>query len=459
MESDSIGSLPVPADAYYGVQTLRAKENFHITGQRMNPTLIESLAAFKKAAALTNLEAGELDARRGQAIVAACDEVLAGRLHDQFIVDPIQGGAGTSANMNANEVLCNRAIELLGGAKGDYTVVHPNDHVNMSQSTNDVYPSAGKLTILRLLTPLERELDRLAAAFEQKGEQFRGIVKMGRTQLQDAVPVSLGQSFYAYAHAVRRGAALLEEARQELYVLNIGGTAIGTAINASPYYLGHIVEKVRRVTGQPFCQAEDLIDATQNLDSFVSVSGAVKACAVTLSKIASDLRLLSSGPKTGLGEISLPACQNGSSIMPGKVNPVIPEVVNQVAFNVIGNDFAVTMAAEAGQLELNAFEPILFYNIFESITTLANATATFVDHCVLGIRANVEQCSLLVEESTGIATALCPLVGYRRAAEIAKRSLRTGEHIRDIVVKEGILTPEQVEKLLDPMLLAHRPEA
>ena len=450
VESDSIGSMEIPEDAYYGVQTLRAKQNFPITGLRMNDHFINSLAEIKKAAAITNCEAGTLDRTKANAIVAACDEVLAGKWHDQFIVDPIQGGAGTSANMNANEVIANRAIEILGGKKGDYTVVHPNDHVNMSQSTNDVFPTAGKLTALMLMPKTIAQMKRLRDALKQKGVEFDGIIKMGRTQLQDAVPIRLGQSFHAYASVVDRDIKRLGKAEGEIRAVNMGGTAVGTAINVSPSYLVHIVENLGKLSKIDIKQADDLIDATQNLDGFVAVSNALKTCAVNLSKMANDLRLLSSGPKTGIAEISLPAKQNGSSIMPGKVNPVIPEVVSQVAFNIIGNDLAVTMAAEAGQMELNAFEPVLFYNLFESMTTLENAVKTFVDNCVSGITANENRCKELLGQSVGIATALCPYIGYRKSAEIAKLALKTGKNVEDIVLEKGLLSKQNLDSILNP---------
>ena len=399
VEKDSIGTKDVPENVYYGVQSLRAAENFHITGLNMHPEIINSLAYIKKAAAITNCEAGLLDKRRTQAIVQACDEILEGKFREDFIVDPIQGGAGTSLNMNANEVIANRAIEILGGKKGDYSVVNPNDHVNCGQSTNDVIPTAGKMTSLRLLKKLKKQLLRLHSALEQKADEFDSVIKMGRTQLQDAVPIRLGQEFKAYSVAILRDLNRMDKAMDEMRTLNMGGTAVGTGLNADESYLRRIVPNLSEISGMDLVQAYDLIDATQNLDSFVAVSGAVKACAVTLSKIANDLRLMSSGPRAGFGEINLPAKQNGSSIMPGKVNPVIPEVVNQVAFNAIGNDMTITMAAEAGQLELNAFEPIIFYCLFQSIDTIAYAVNTFVDNCVIGITANETRCRYFVENS------------------------------------------------------------
>ena len=450
-EKDSIGTKNVPEDVYYGVQSLRAAENFHITGLNMHPEIINSLAYIKKAAAITNCEAGLLDKKIAQAIVKACDEILGGKLHEDFIVDPIQGGAGTSLNMNANEVIANRANEILGGKKGDYSIVNPNDHVNCGQSTNDVIPTAGKMTSLRLLKNLKKELMRLHTALEKKAEEFDGVIKMGRTQLQDAVPIRLGQEFKAYSVAVLRDIRRMDKAMDEMRTLNMGGTAVGTGLNADEAYLRRIVPNLSEISDMELVQAYDLIDSTQNLDPFVAVSGAVKACAVTLSKIANDLRLMSSGPRAGFGEINLPAKQNGSSIMPGKVNPVIPEVVNQVAFNVIGNDVTITMAAEAGQLELNAFEPIIFYCLFQSIDTLGYAVQTFVDNCVTGITANETRCRYFVENSVGIITAICPYVGYQKAAEIAKEAIKTGESVRKLIIEQGILTEEQMDEILDPL--------
>lgn len=451
VEKDSIGTKDVPENVYYGVQSLRAAENFHITGLNMHPEIINSLAYIKKAAAITNCEAGLLDKRRTQAIVQACDEILEGKFREDFIVDPIQGGAGTSLNMNANEVIANRAIEILGGKKGDYSVVNPNDHVNCGQSTNDVIPTAGKMTSLRLLKKLKKQLLRLHSALEQKADEFDGVIKMGRTQLQDAVPIRLGQEFKAYSVAILRDLNRMDKAMDEMRTLNMGGTAVGTGLNADESYLRRIVPNLSEISGMDLVQAYDLIDATQNLDSFVAVSGAVKACAVTLSKIANDLRLMSSGPRAGFGEINLPAKQNGSSIMPGKVNPVIPEVVNQVAFNAIGNDMTITMAAEAGQLELNAFEPIIFYCLFQSIDTIAYAVNTFVDNCVIGITANETRCRYFVENSVGIITAICPYVGYQKAAEIAKEAIKTGDSVRKLIIEKGLLAKEQMDEIMDPV--------
>lgn len=453
LESDSIGEKAVPATAYYGVQSLRAKENFPITGRTLRGGFIRSLAQIKKAAALANHEAGMLDATRMQAIVQACNEIIAGDLHDQFIVDPIQGGAGTSANMNANEVIANRAAELLGKQKGDYRAVHPNDHVNMAQSTNDVFPSAGKLTALELMIPLIQQLHSLQNALTHKAEEFSDVVKIGRTQLQDAVPETLGQTFSVFARMAARDAKRLEKAQQELCVLNLGGTAIGTGINTTAVYRARIVPILARLTGHPLRTAEDLMDATQNLDGFVFVSSVLKTCAIDLSKMCNDLRLLSSGPRAGLGELQLPAMQNGSSIMPGKVNPVIPEVVTQVYFAVIGNDATITMAAEAGQMELNAFEPVLFDRLYDSIEGITHAVATLTSNCILGIKADRQRCRDLLEAGTGTATALCPYIGYRKAAVLAKKALRTRTPLRRLAQEESGLSNKQLEMILDPQNL------
>ena len=449
-ETDSIGVMEVPADAYYGVQALRAKENFPITHQQLHPEFIKSMAKLKKAAAITNRDAGLLPLNIASAIMKACDDLIAGKFTDAFIVDAIQGGAGTSANMNANEVIANRAIEILGGTKGDYSLVHPNDHVNMAQSTNDIIPSAGKLTAITLLGDAIKELHRLYEALMDKAEEFDPILKMGRTQLQDAVPMRLGQSFHAYASVLHRDLLRLENATHTLEMLNMGGTAIGSSINVSPLYLKNICKNLNKITKGNFYPADDLFDATQNLDGFVSVSGVLKTCAVNLSKMCNDLRLISSGPKTGIGEINLPARQNGSSIMPGKINPVIPEVVSQVAFNIIGHDYTITMAAEAGQLELNAFEPVIFYTLFESIETLGHAAQTLTDNCVLGITANEKHCKDLVNASAGIATALCPSIGYAASAALAKESLKTDVPVRELAIAKGYVTTEEADKLLDP---------
>lgn len=448
-EHDSIGTLQVPCEAYYGVQTLRALRNFPMTGQRMHPQMIANLALIKKAAAQVNAQAGLLPQPIADAIERACDDILQGKLHEEFIVDPIQGGAGTSANMNTNEVVANRAIEHMGGQKGDYRIVHPNDHVNMAQSTNDVYPSAGKLTLIALISEARTAVAALREALLAKSKEFDSVVKMGRTQLQDAVPMRLGQGFHAYAMALSRDVKRLTQAQEGLMQLNMGGTAIGTAVTASPFYVKNIVPRLAALTGLPLTQAEDLFDATQNLDGFAAASGAVKTCALSMSKIANDLRLLSSGPCTGLGEISLPPMQNGSSIMPGKVNPVIPEVVTQAAYRIAGNDVTVSMCVESGQLELNAFEPVLFHSLFESLTLLRSAADTFRFNCVQGIQANEERCRHLVEQSYGIVTALCPVIGYEQAAAMVKGSMREHVPILQYVQSHLSLAPEAMDAMTD----------
>lgn len=450
LESDSIGEMEVPGEAYYGVQALRANENFPITGNSLNPDFIKNMARIKRAAAITNMRAGRLKPEIANAIESACNEVVCGMFASEFIVDGIQGGAGTSANMNMNEVIANRAIEMLCGKKGDYSIVHPNDHVNMAQSTNDVIPTAGKLTVLDLLKKLEKSLKKLDSALCKKADEFDGVIKIGRTQLEDAVPMRLGQSFHAYATMIERDIDRIAKAKKEMYTVNMGATAIGTGINTSEYYFDHIVPTLAKVSGYPLVQADDLFDATENLDGFVRVSSCLKACAVNLSKMCNDLRILASGPKGGFGEITLPAMQNGSSIMPGKVNPVIPEVVSQVAFHIIGHDVTITMAAEAGQMELNAFEPVVFYNLFDSITTLTHAVDTLTDNCIIGITANEERCQKLLDASVGITTALCPYIGYKKAASLAKESLRTGIPVKKLVLKHGLMKEKQLDIVLDP---------
>ncbi len=448
IESDSIGSLELDKDVYYGVQTLRAKHNFSITGRGVIKEFIQNMALIKKAAALTNHEASLLAKEKADAIMKACDEVYEGKFDDAFIVDQIQGGAGTSSNMNMNEVVANRANELLGGKKGEYNLVHPNDHVNMAQSTNDVIPTAGKMTTLTLMTPLLKELERLHKALDEKAIAFKDILKMGRTQLQDAVPMTLGNTFESYASMIERCIQRLKTASKEMTIINLGGTAIGNGINASKYYEDHIVENLNKFFFTPLIKAHDLFDATENLDSFVEISGALKALAVGLSKMCNDLRLLSSGPRCGLNEINLPAMQNGSSIMPGKVNPVIPEVVTQASYLVIGHDATISLACEAGQMELNAFEPVIFSQLFESIQALTGAINTLTDNCILGISANKEHCLELEKSSLGIVTALAPYLGYKESAQIAKTALKKNKSIEDIVLEENIMPKEKLEEIL-----------
>lgn len=449
VEHDSVGTMEIPADALYGIHSLRARENFPITGLPVHREMIIAIADVKKACALANFEAGLLSEEKKDVIVRACELIIAGRYHDSFITDAIQGGAGTSMNMNANEVIANLALELLDEPKGSYRVISPTDDVNMGQSTNDVIPTAGKIATLRLLSHLDHQLKRLIDSFDRKAEEFDDVLKMGRTQLEDAVPIRLGQEFHAYATATRRCRKRIRQFSTEMHIVNLGGTAIGTGINADLKYVSSVVDTLSMVTRISLKQAEDLIDATQNIDCFLAISGALKACGVTLSKISNDLRLISSGPRTGIAEINLPARQNGSSIMPGKVNPVIPEVMNQIAFNIIGNDQAITMAAEGGQLELNAFEPVAFYNLFQSIETLTNGIATLVDHCVDGITVNREHCQRLVDNSIGTVTALAPYLGYQKSAEIAKKALMTGASIKSLVLEENLMSAEQLDIVMD----------
>ncbi len=455
IERDCIGEKAIPADAYYGIQSLRALENFSITGTRMHSEMIRSLAILKKACAIANAQAGVLDWARSDAISWACDQIVKGRYHDQFIVDPMQGGAGTSMNMNANEVIANLASVHMGGGLGADSLVHPNDHVNCGQSTNDVIPTAGKMTTLVLMRQLEQSLDSLRDALEEKAGEFDCVLKMGRTQLQDAVPVRLGQEFHAYATSVARGLARVHHSGHELLTINMGGTAIGTGLNADSQYFSSVTEILSAHMGADFHQATDLIDATQNVDCFAAVSSAVRNCALALSKIANDLRLMSSGPRTGFGEITLPARQSGSSIMPGKINPVIPEVLNEVAFRVVGNDVTISMAVEAGQMELNAFEPVIFCCLFQSIDELTQAVRTFTTNCVCGITANKERCVELLESSIGIVTALCPYIGYSRGAELAKEALAKNVSIRQLVLEEGLMAPEQLDSILNVDGMTH----
>lgn len=450
IESDSIGSREVPIDAYYGVQTLRAYENFKISGKVVNVEFIKAIVEIKQAAAITNGQVEVIDKNIASAIVKACDEILDGNFIDNFIVDAIQGGAGTSLNMNANEVIANRALEILGYEKGDYQHVHPNDHVNCGQSTNDVFPSAGKIATIRLLGKTLKALNVFLDELNAKAEQFADVIKMGRTEMQDAVPISFGQVFNAYANAIKRDVERFKLAKKELSVLNMGGTAIGTGINAENNYIKKIVSNVVTVTGLELSQADDLVDSTQNLDCFVYVSGIIKSLATTLSKIANDLRLMSSGPRAGFGEICLPPKQNGSSIMPGKINPVIPEVVNQIAFKTIGNDTTITLAVESGQLELNAFEPIIFYCLFESLDVLTNGLYAFTNDCIRGITINERNCKEELERSVSTVTALCPYIGYKKASKIAKKALKENRKIREVVMEEVSMTADEVERILDP---------
>jgi aspartate ammonia-lyase len=455
VEHDLLGDRAVPADAYYGVHTLRALENFAITGTPISiyPALIEALACVKQAAAIANSELGLLDEKRATAIRLACEEIREGKLHEQFVVDVIQGGAGTSSNMNANEVICNRALELLGHRKGEYQHLHPLDHVNLSQSTNDVYPTAIKVALHFGIRRLLVEMAALKNGFAQKAKEFEAVLKVGRTQLQDAVPMTLGQEFSTYAVMLGEDEQRLAEAGALVREVNLGATAIGTGINAHPDYALLATKRLAEVSQVDVVTSPNLIEATQDAGSFVQLSGVLKRVAVKLSKTCNDLRLLSSGPRAGIGEITLPAVQAGSSIMPGKVNPVIPEVVNQVAFEVIGNDITVTMAAEAGQLQLNAFEPIIAHSLFKSLQHLTSACATLNERCVKGIRANVERARYLLDESTALVTALTPILGYARSAEIAHDALATGRRVADLVLAKGWMNERQLKEVLRPEIL------
>jgi aspartate ammonia-lyase len=455
IEHDLLGDRAVPAAAYFGVHTLRAVENFPITGNAISiyPDLIRALACIKEAAARANNEIGLLDKERTDAIVKACRDIGNGKLHDQFVVDVIQGGAGTSTNMNANEVIANLALEHLGHNRGEYQHLHPNEHVNMSQSTNDVYPTALKVATYFGIFELIDAMAVLRRAFEAKAEEFRDVLKMGRTQLQDAVPMTLGQEFSTYAVMLGEDEERLKEAALLICEINLGATAIGTGINAHPEYAALVCRRLSEITGIPLVTAPNLIEATQDCGAFVQLSGVLKRVAVKLSKVCNDLRLLASGPRAGLGEINLPPMQAGSSIMPGKVNPVIPEVVNQIAFEVIGNDVTVSFAAEAGQLQLNAFEPIIAHSLFKSITHLRNGCLTLAERCVRGITANRERLRSIVENSIGVVTALNPYIGYANATQVAQEALITGRSVSELVLEKKLLSKERLAEILQPEVL------
>src|SRR5947208_3788616 len=455
LEHDLLGDRDVPADAYYGVHTLRAVENFPITGTPISiyPDLIRALACIKQAAALANQELGLLDKAKTDVILKACEELRAGKLHEQFVVDVIQGGAGTSTNMNANEVIANRALEHLGHQRGEYKYLHPNEDVNMSQSTNDVYPTSLKVAGWFGVFGLVDAMAVLRRAFEIKAEEFSGVLKMGRTQLQDAVPMTLGQEFSTYAVMLGEDEERLKEAAMLICEINLGATAIGTGINAHPEYAGLACRRLADITGIPLVTAPNLVEATQDCGAFVQLSGVLKRVAVKLSKTCNDLRLLSSGPRAGLGEINLPPMQAGSSIMPGKVNPVIPEVVNQIAFEVIGNDITVSFAAEGGQLQLNAFEPVIAHSLFKTLKHLRAGCLALAERCVTGITANPATLRRSVENSIGIVTALNPLIGYANATEIAQEALVTGQSVYDLVLAKKLLTREQLDQILQPEVL------
>jgi aspartate ammonia-lyase len=454
-EHDLLGARAVPAAAYYGIHTLRALENFPITGTPISiyPDLVAALACVKQAAAIANNELGLLDEERAMAIRLACSRIREGECLDDFVVDVIQGGAGTSTNMNANEVICNRALELMGRKKGEYGVLHPVEHVNMSQSTNDVYPTAVKLALHFGIQRLTAAMAELRAAFDAKAAEFADVLKMGRTQLQDAVPMTLGQEFSTYAVMLEEDEQRLKEAALLIHEINLGATAIGTGITAHPEYAPLACRRLSEVTGIALVTASNLVEATQDAGAFVQLSGVLKRVAVKLSKTCNDLRLLSSGPRAGLGEINLPPVQAGSSIMPGKVNPVIPEVMNQIAFEVIGNDVTVTLAAEAGQLQLNAFEPVIAHSLFKSLTHLRNGCDTLRARCITGITANRERLRASVENSIGIVTALNPYIGYENATTIAREALASGRSVYELVLERKLLSRERLEEILKPEVL------
>ncbi len=450
IEIDSLGEVQVPKDAYYGAQTLRGKMNFPITGHKISEDFIRSMALVKKAAAIANTKANVLDKDISDAMVKACDEILDGKFYDEFITDSIQGGAGTTMNMNVNEVIANRAGEILGGELGKYDKVHPNDHANYGQSTNDVIPTSGKLTVLTKITKLLDALEGLYEALMTKSYEFDDVIKMGRTHLQDAIPIRLGQEFKAYALPIARDIKRIKYVLEDFKFVNMGATAVGTGLNADTDYVDNIVKVLAEVSGFDMHQVEDLVDGTRNLDSFVWLSSALKISAVNLSKMSNDLRLMSSGPKAGFNEINLPKKQPGSSIMPGKVNPVIPEVMNQVCFQVFGNDQTITKAAEAGQLELNVFEPVLFFNLFQSIDILTSGIETLTKNCIQGITANRIICKEVVDKSIGIITALAPHIGYKNSSDIAKESLKTGVPVAELTVSKGLLSLDDINIILNP---------
>src|SRR5687768_16762138 len=451
-EHDLLGERDVPQSALYGVQTLRAMENFAISGVELRefPTLVAAIAAVKEAAAESNRDLGLLDGAVADAIIDACREIRNGLHHEHFRVDMFQGGAGTSTNMNANEVIANRALEILGRVRGDYDFISPNSHVNLSQSTNDVYPTAVKLAMHSSIEDLKVAMGALAGAFLLKGEEFAPHIKMGRTQLQDAVPMTLGQEFTAFAHTMLEDIDRLTEAQALIREINMGATAIGTGITATAGYAELVRGHLSEIVGLQLITAPDLVEATSDTGVFVQLSGVVKRCAVKLSKICNDLRLLSSGPRAGFGEINLPPMQPGSSIMPGKVNPVIPEVVNQVCFDIIGGDVTVTMAAESGQLQLNVFEPIIAYRLLNGMIILTRACEVLRTRCVEGITANVERMRYFVEHSIGIVTALVPILGYEKATEIAKEALESGRGVYDLVCDRGYMTRAELDRALNP---------
>lgn len=451
IERDFLGEKEIPIHAYYGIQTMRAVENFPITGYSIDESLIRAMAIVKKAAALANQDIGQLESRIAEKIVIAADEIIAGKFHDQFIVDPIQGGAGTSINMNANEVIANRALELLGEERGSYHLISPNTHVNMAQSTNDAFPTAIHLATLSALEDLLQVMKELHLAFMTKALEFDGLIKMGRTHLQDAVPIRLGQEFEAYARVLERDINRIKGTRNNLYDVNMGATAVGTGLNADPEYIEKADHYLAQYSGLPVKGVLSLVDGTQNTDCYMEVSSNLKNCMMNMSKVANDLRLMTSGPRCGFNEINLPPRQPGSSIMPGKVNPVMAEVLNQSAFQVAGNDLTISMACEAGQFELNVMEPVIVYNLLQSIKIMTNVFTVFRKYCLEGITANKERMEEFVNQSVGIITAINPHVGYEVSAMIAREAILTGRQVREIVLEKGVLTEEELNLILHPL--------
>ena len=449
-EHDFLGELEVPDDVYYGVQTMRAIENFNITGQKLEPDFIKALAQVKKAAALANMDTGRLPHDIGDVLVRAADEIIAGGLIDQFPVDPIQGGAGTSINMNMNEVLCNRALELRGEPKGRYDIISPNNHANMAQSTNDAFPTGIKVCLSAKGAVFLAALDRLATELEKKATAYRAILKMGRTHLQDAVPITLGQEMGSYASAVRRSMRRIRYVLRHIHTINMGGTAIGTGLNAEPAYIKAVAKRLSEITGEQYRTSQNIIDATNNTDAFADFSSALKNAALVLIKLANDFRLMASGPRCGLNELHLPMRQPGSSIMPGKVNPVIAEVLDQACYQVIAGDLAVTLGVENGQFELNVMEPVMAFNMFNSLNYITRAVNTFVDKLLVDLKPNVEQCQKWLDNSVGIVTALLPHIGYEKSAELAREAYTTGKPIREIILDQGILTKKELNHILSP---------
>ncbi|WP_026766661.1 aspartate ammonia-lyase [Selenomonas ruminantium] len=449
-EHDFLGELEIPDEVYYGVQTTRAISNFKITGQKIDPDFVQAYAKVKKATVMANMSTGRMPKEVGEPLIQAADEIIAGKFLDQFPVDPIQGGAGTSVNMNVNEVLCNRALEIIGKPKGSYDIISPNNHANMAQSTNDTFPTSIKVCLSHKGKKLTASLGRLADELDKKGEEFKDILKMGRTHLQDAVPITLGQEMHSYASAVRRGIDRINHAIDTIHVVNMGGTAVGTGLNAEPAYITKVAETLSEVTGEKYVTADNIIDATNNTDGFSDVSSAMKTTALVLIKMANDFRMMASGPRCGLNELKLPMRQPGSSIMPGKVNPVIAEVLDQACYQVVANDLAVSLGVENGQFELNVMEPVISFNMFNSMTYMTNAVDTFVEKLLIDLQPNKEQCQEWLDKSVGVVTAMLPHIGYENSAMIAKEAYNTGKPVRQVILEKGLISKEKMEKILSP---------